>query len=257
VRKRIEKPLFTEEDINDGFIVVNDNLIDCAYLLAVSGEKKATEFLASIVTTQSSNSDNVRVFYSEALYWLATLGDTRALRPVLKEIEKIEIEDYYDCQYNWIFMLGSFQCEDVEKALADTRIRDNDIRLLLTAWVKGGEALEKLQNTTQIGAIWKLAARARWGDIYALERIISLLTGGCCWCEDIHEEALFLTNQLSRFLPDNFPSVMGSNQCLYYDDIEITLIIKKWYKNNKHRLAWDEDKKRYYLREERNREIEK
>ncbi|MHC4661979.1 MAG: HEAT repeat domain-containing protein [Planctomycetota bacterium] len=86
-----------------------------------------------------------------------------------------------------------------------------------------------------------VATAARWGRTSALERIIcGLLTSPY--------ELVPFYRKVFEHMPESFPGFDFNAR--YHERMKKKKEIMKWYNDNKDRLAWDGEKKRYYLKPE-------
>ena len=84
-------------------------------------------------------------------------------------------------------------------------------------------------------------AEVRWGNTGKVVRFIKKYP----WIPFYLEP--FYTDVKGR-MPDGFPEY--DYEANYATRLKQAKAIWKWYEDNKNRLAWDKEKRRYYLREE-------
>jgi HEAT repeat protein len=165
---------------------------------------------------------------------LVASKNKRIIKPIVKFL-KMEINikhpnglpnAYRSLYVNSLLM---FSEKDLSDALSQEAGESNDIAILLMAWIEGGEYLKKLDDIKPKCStyLWLQGyAKLRWGDLTGLDLTEYLLVTDI-GLKDFH-------SKIVAILPNEFPKDKSQ--------------IIPWLKENKSRLMWDKEKKRYYLK---------
>jgi hypothetical protein len=216
-------------------------------------EKKADKPLIRILKTDKS--PRIRFF---ALEGLGMTGDERALGPILYALENDSDESVRACA---AFNLLWYSEEAAQKAMEKAGELGNPGANLALFWKYGGtlsdETRKELGNVSfslclgYDGGITMrtfdyeyiiASAELKWGNSSALESLF------VPFHRTYKRHTYFIAEAFSR-LPENFPRYDYDMEADYKTAKPKVKKMKKWYEKNKLRLAWDEKKRRYFLRE--------
>jgi HEAT repeat protein len=206
-----------------------------AYALGAIGDKRATE---PLITALENDSFSISRLYAAKA--LGAIGDKRAIEPLITALEN-------DSDFpvrNWVAIaLTGFNSKNAGRALLYARQRGNPGADIALAWLNGGEDLEhadKPRNRLIPIQDMILIVRARWGNVDAIGETINkynLNDYVAAWVVDL----------FSR-MPEGFPEYdFKANYAVRKKQLKA---VKTWYNKNKARIVWDEDKRRYYLKNE-------
>jgi HEAT repeat protein len=202
------------------------------------GDPRAIKPLIGALENDSDSS--VRESAADAL---GEIGDIRAIEPLVTALEN-DLDS--NVRERSAVALAGFECARVRDALEAARDRKNKCAAIALAWQSGGDELEsagKLKiRKIKYGVFGEFLAhaRARWGDKNAVETSIHNLPALYYTFRRFHADVF------SR-MPAGFPEF--DFKANYATRKKQAAAIKAWYEKNKARLAWDKNKRRYYLRD--------
>jgi hypothetical protein len=200
--------------------------------LGMIGAPRAVEPLIGVLENDSDS--DVRRLVADAL---GKIGDARAVGPLVTALENDSDSNVRLCS---AAALAGFECDRVRDALKAARDRKNKCAAIALAWQIGGDELEsagKLEVINELPLRILVYARARWGDMSAVEEIIF--------------EQPYLFYFIPRFradvfsrMPAGFPEYdFKANYATREKQAET---VKAWYEKNKDRLAWDAKARKYF-----------
>jgi HEAT repeat protein len=136
--------------------------------------------------------------------------------------------------------LATLEDKDVDELLLKAMKKSDDVILLTSiAWRKGGKYLTAAKEKVKIfhGFFFR-HIKAHWGDVKSLEK---------CLPDDsqLVESGRF-GDVILKQMPEWFPQFDA--RAGYHVRRRQAKVIRKWYEENKDRLAWDKEKRRYYLK---------
>jgi hypothetical protein len=203
------------------------------------GDRQAVEPLIDIMKT--SNNKTARI---NAAHALGLLGDMRAQEALRIQLDKRwDYDEEQNYAIAFLNLAGSEAVEFLEKA----RIRKNPGAGMALAWFRGGDDLIKMQemlvdtvvslSLDELG----LLAKAKWGDLKSIKSCIRELPQVPYFLEPFFVEVLSI-------MPSGFPPF--NCKADYKTRLSQARAIDKWYENHKHRLAWNKEDGKYYLKQE-------
>jgi HEAT repeat protein len=222
-------------------ILENDDDYDLHWIAANAlgdiGDNQAVDPLIKALNESDWDGDLARC----AAYALGKIGDERATLPLIKAIRADAEPDLRNDEA--ALQLSTFSGDEVEKALEAAKKMQG--AALALAWRRGGKYLDKagkLDLDIDLD-VFLSCALLHWGNSSGLEKVVG-------------EMHLSWTHGMGRFhayvfalMPDGFPEYdFKANYATRKKQVEE---IKKWYKENKSRIAWDAEKRRYYLKPEK------
>jgi HEAT repeat protein len=235
IRNSSVMELLIETIKNDSDMIVR---ITVACVFGVIGDPIAVEAL--IYALEHDRSHSVRWHAACAL---AEINDARAIEPLIT-ILRNNPDSYV--RNNIAIALAGFDDKRIDSVLEATRNNKDAAAVIALAWRNGGVDLE-LANMLELdykdGSVNYLCvflddAKARWGNASAIESLLPEIAGSSLL--------------LRRFHVDVFSRVCDGFVGFYKKNIEAQVkqarAIEAWYKKNKHRLAWDAKKRKYFLR---------
>jgi len=187
-----------------------------------------------------NRSDEVKI---EAVRALGNFDDPRIILPLINVLEKSD-------RYFYLTTLAAIPLARFEHPKIDPALKEignaleygNHGAAAALAWRFGGEYITNVwffsgmyehHQATSLGKI----AQARWGDVDSIEVAIEHAA------YDTYDR---FSADVFSLMPDGFPDYdINTN---YKKRNEQIKPIKKWYKKHKTRLAWDKEKRRYYLK---------
>jgi HEAT repeat protein len=196
--------------------------------------------------------DNARI-RGDAVKALALTGDARVVKLLLELAQNEKDEDVLDLRF---LALASF--DSPELLLFDKDELENSTGLILAkAWMTGRnlDAVAALEDKYKRIAITKVSGfpeglffitifhsliKARWGDKKALETCLEMI------CIQWFFERKFYQGIIAR-MPDGFPK--HDHTANYATRNKQARAIKEWFIENKSRLEWNKNKRRYILRD--------
>jgi HEAT repeat protein len=175
---------------------------------------------------------------------LGCIGDNRAIAPLFAAASN---DNELFVRFNSFFALSVF--ENANDELMDSLYKKASRELpqmkIALAWRRGGENLASVTNMgwddVYPEKYFIAYAQARWGNFASLQNIFLN--------NDLNLQPFdfipFHKDILSR-MPDGFPEYN------YYTPVlerkKQALHIREWFDKNKSRLAWDAEKRKYYLK---------
>ncbi len=188
----------------------------------------------------NDNSSNVL----ECAAWsLCRIGDRRAIEPMIEILENCTNDTSGMRLIACSVALAQYKDKRIDEVLTITLKgrNENDGARIALLWRNGGDSSELMSRISLIGRCglddFLGCALLRWGDKIGIEMFINNVP----WWSRLY----YHVDAISR-MPENFPE---------YDFTATpttrkkqVAAIKEWYKKNKHRLAWDAEKRRYYLK---------
>jgi HEAT repeat protein len=198
------------------------------------GDKCVVEPL--IKALENDSNSGVRLWATDAL---GIIGDTRAMEPLIKALENDSDSDVRE----WSAVaLADFKTAGVKDALKAARDKNNAAAAIALAWQKGGADLEtvnKMEITDNRLGVFLADAGARWGNAASIEKVINNLPNPYLGLMRFHADVL-------ARMPEGFP--VFDFKANYATRKKQAAVVKEWYQKHKHRLVWDENKRRYFLR---------
>jgi hypothetical protein len=199
------------------------------------GGPAAAEHLLKMLTTNTSSSTEQYLVKA-----LGRIGNSSAIDALIN----IMHTNSNSCtSSDWALGLSQFPGDKVENALKGARENGNETAAIILAYRHGGKDLDKALKMVIKTGYYPLIhyADARWGNAEAFKHVIT----GYIFYDEL---AFKFHKEVCSMLPEGFPRVPA--------DYNHNMLIKhgkealEWYEKNKHRLAWDTGKKRYYLKPE-------
>ncbi len=211
-------------------------------ILSAFSDKRAVEPILGILEQRPDS-----MVCWNAIMALAKIRDTRAVNPLINLMlsEKIHFarNSYGSLRVNktnletvdlkqWCAVaLTQFESPETYNALEKARLRGNDAAVFALALMRGGKDLALAREMNKTGREFLQAyleiAEARHGNMKALHSFLE------------EPRKFYHTYRLDfgviKILPIKKP----------IDDPDD---LRNWYKKNKHRLAWDADKHKYFLK---------
>jgi HEAT repeat protein len=169
---------------------------------------------------------------------LGRLGDAAAINPLIETLNK---DNNSFVLYDTAMALCMFNDKIVWDSIEAFAKQGNKYASIAIAWQYGGDALagvETLFTDDNIPEVFLKYIKAHWGDIKALDEFLTN--------KYFSYNFNLIANILSQ-MPDNFPAY--DVKANYAARKKQARALKKWFKKNKSRIAWDENKRRYFLRE--------
>jgi HEAT repeat protein len=213
-----------------------------AIALGQIGDIRAIEPLIATLENQQS-----ALSTRESTAWvLGVLNDSRAIPALINSMEK---DNNSNVKAFAAFALASFPENEMITNALKSEVK-NTYALISLAWINGGEFLDLAKSKGIFGGMykWMLSlAKARWGDQSGLDEIMhpNLVKN------DVYGRSYdcvrFYSDIYSR-MPDDFPEF--DFKANYETREKQAENIQQWYNNNKSRLAWDAEKRKYYLKPE-------
>lgn len=197
-------------------------------------------------TLESQEDSNV---LEAASFSLAQIGDNSSILPLINLLKTSEDEDVILAAS---IALARFNSPEIITFLERIRTKKPKVDIAL-CWIQGMDCpafkpfVPKDIRLTNVMALihdeydFECLYHARWGNLIALQKTFSLIISDC----GIYE---YLMTDLFSRMPEYCPipdfKANHAHQKIQKDKIQA------WYKANKHRLAWDKEKRRYYLKED-------
>jgi HEAT repeat protein len=199
-----------------------------AFTLGIIGGDSAV--MPLIKALRNDFSFEVRFYCANAL---GRIGDNRAVAPLIAAFE----QDVHDWVRNWsMYALGCFPDENIDAALNRAKLGGNVLANYVIAW-RTGEIISEMDNSINDGLL--VLAKARWGDATALDELLNKLPGLMYVFQQYYPVILSL-------LPEGAPKLDLKTD--YSIRKNQAAVFKEWYEKNKSRLAWDTEKRKYYLK---------
>jgi uncharacterized membrane protein YidH (DUF202 family) len=207
-----------------------------AIRLGIFGDTRA---VAPLIKALADDPENI-VKYHAGLA-LGYIGDSLALEPLVKAMNHDNDFEIRQHAAVALALLGD------ERAIPSLRLAKTNINNVVgdcadvsLAWFQGFDNFsEDHFKDTRLGGQFLMACKARWGDLQAAYHLICRLDSYLYW------EKRFYADVMSR-MPEECPEYD------YKAEIEKQKnqrgAILNWYWANESRLAWDAEKRKYYLK---------
>ncbi|TET37717.1 MAG: HEAT repeat domain-containing protein [Planctomycetota bacterium] len=204
--------------------------------LVVFGDAKAVPAL--IRTVENHPKTGTRMTAACAL---GKMGDVRAVPPLIKLLGD---NSSWIMQHFSAFGLTCLESKEIDKALEEARRKNNIVAAVALSWRRGGidiEIAEKMRPM-ETWAIFLACAKLRWGNT---DNIRFILYGH----HHINHTIQDFIKKVFELMPSEFPKIDFKERSFEKRKKQIDAQIN-WYEKHKHRLAWDSEKHRYYLKPE-------
>ena len=193
-----------------------------------------------IATLENDSDSDVRQC---AITSLGKIGDSRAVEVL---IDTLKNDSDYTLREWAAISLACFEGRYIDRILETARDRKNVAAAISLAWRRGSKDVEfanRIKIKKYYLQLFFADARARWGNPAAVEKIIDDLFRPRLEFKNYHSE-VFLS------MPKNIPEFdFKANYATRKKQAEA---MKVWYKKYNHRLAWNPETKKYYLKPEKN-----
>jgi hypothetical protein len=182
-------------------------------------------------------------------YAAESLGKVSDQRAVNSLIKALEVEKHEDVRDMICVSLGYSTGPDITKALISAMEKQSKGAACSLLWHHGLKYSDAAEKQSASGYIefnlekYCIIGRVRWGDISALKEYCEQYT-------DVQPLVCRFNEVVARSMPKGFP---GHNFTVDYRDIicrKRKAEISAWYNKFKHRLAWHEQERKYFLRNE-------
>lgn len=186
---------------------------------------------------------------------LGETGKVEAVRPLLAVLE----DESIDVRENAAYALAQFDMPEVVTALKKASINGNQKAAEALAWMKGPDYFEEAwsylrnRNEGAMGAMMTgcstffTMARTRWGEH---DWIVDPFVGG--WISmnlpgpPMYTISAYSLDLLSR-MPEGFPGY--DFKASHATRVKQQVTIWDWFEKYRHRIAWNDKERRYYLRQ--------
>jgi hypothetical protein len=215
--------------------------VEAAKALGQIGDARSIEILIDTLT--NDNDDAVRAFSAIPL---AITGNPIVISPLTRGMNN----DNDGSVRFWAAV--SLSCFDNTKVMEALENANDDYGktgvYIALAWLCGEKYIELLKEEELINSKgfenYLICPQARWGDASSIGKIISTLMDDSYTCGmEIYD---YYKSDIFSRMPEGFPKY--DFKAKYRVRKKQAKAIEEWYEKNKDRLAWDAEKRRYYLK---------